>query len=178
MNFPSNKQPSLKPQDLLVTIKLAIHPQREFTYAELASELSMSISEVHAAVKRAEVSRLISKSGNSFVANRSALLEFLLHGVQYTFPAIRGTLTRGMPTGFASPSLQGHFLTTDELPPVWPDSEGEARGTSLQPIYRSVPNACRTDNILYEVLTLVDVLRSGSAREREFAGAKIMELLK
>lgn len=178
MNLPKSKQPALKPQDLLVSLKVAVQSDHQFTYAELASELFMSVSEVHAAVKRAEMSRFLSRSSTELRAIRSSLQEFLLHGIQYTFPAISGPLTRGMPTGFAGPVLKEHFMNADGLPPVWPAPEGEARGTSLQPIYHSVPEACRVDHKLYEILTLVDALRGGSARERELSASKLMEHLR
>ncbi len=178
MNLPKIKQPTLKPQDLLVSLKVAVRPDRQYTFSELAAELCMSASEVHAAVKRAEASRFLSRSGTELRAIRSTLQEFLIHGVQYAFPPLSGPLTRGMPTGFAGPVLKEHFMTGDGLPPVWPDPEGEARGTSLQPLYHSVPAACRADQKLYGVLTLVDALRAGSAREKELSSQLLMEHLK
>ncbi len=178
MNFPKSKQPTLKPQDLLVSLKVAVQSDRQFTYAELASELFMSVSEVHAAVRRAEISRLLNRSNAELRALRSSLHEFLIHGIQYTFPAVNGPLTRGMPTGFAGPLLKEYFMATGGLPPVWPDPEGDSRGISLQPIYHSVPAACRLDHKLYAVLTLVDALRGGSARERELSASKLMGYLK
>jgi hypothetical protein len=43
----------LKPQDLLVLLKVAAHPPQRWTYAVLGTALAMSASEVHASVKRA-----------------------------------------------------------------------------------------------------------------------------
>ena len=43
----------LKPQDLLVLLKVAASPHRRWTYAALAVDLAMSTSQVHASVKRA-----------------------------------------------------------------------------------------------------------------------------
>lgn len=138
----------------------------------------MSVSEVHASVKRAETSRLLSRSGHDLKAIRFSLQEFIIHGVQYTFPPIIGPLSRGMATGFAGPVLKEHFMSGDGLAPVWPDPEGETRGNSLQPLYHSVPAACRLDPKLYNVLTLVDALRSGTAREREMSSQLLLEHLK
>ena len=177
MSINSSKQPTLKPQDLLVALKIAIHPDRLYTYAELATELSMSVSEVHAAAKRAEISRLLSRSNNELRAVRTSIQEFLVHGVKYAFPVINGPLARGMATGFAGPALKELFVATNELPPVWPDPEGEARGPAIQPIYSSVTTASRIDQKLYSILTLVDALRGGSAREREISEEKLMEYL-
>lgn len=170
-----HKQPALKPQDLLVTLKIAIRPQQQATYAVLAKELFMSASEVHASTRRAEQSRLLMRSNEGLIPVRPALQEFLIHGVKYVFPAVAGPLTRGIPTGLAGPVLRKHFDHHDDLPPVWPDPEGEVRGLSLYPIYPSVPAASRVDQQLYEVLSLLDGLRGGAARERELAEQALME---
>ncbi len=55
--------------------------------------------------------------------------------------------------------------------PVWPDAEGDRRGVALEPLYRSVPRSLRQfpDPIFYELLVLVDAIRSGRARERNLA---------
>jgi hypothetical protein len=172
------KQPTLKPQDLLVALKMAANPLREFTYAELASELFMSASEVHASTKRAELSRLLSRPDNGIAPIRRALLEFLIHGVKFVFPAVSGPLTRGVPTGVGGPVLSRIFEQGDPLlVPVWPDSEGSVRGITICPIYPSVPAACRIDSKLYELLTLLDAIRGGAARERELAEKILTERL-
>ncbi|MDB5852277.1 MAG: hypothetical protein JWR22_318 [Herminiimonas sp.] len=178
MTLKRSTQPMLKPQDLLVSLKIAVHADREHTFSGLASELFMSASEVHASVRRAETSRFLSRAGTVVRAIRSSLEEFIVHGVQYAFPPLLGSLTRGMVTGFAGPVLAVHFMSGDGLPPVWPDPEGETRGISLQPLYPSVPRACRIDQKLYDVLTLVDALRAGSAREREISSKLLLEHLK
>jgi hypothetical protein len=102
------------------------------------------------------------------LANK-AVLEFLVHGLKYVFPAERGGLTRGMPTAHAASPLREHFAASDEVPPVWADPQGTIRGEELEPLYRSVPKAARADQRLYELLALVDAVRSGRARERELA---------
>jgi hypothetical protein len=171
------KQPTLKPQDLLVALKIAANPQREFTYAELASELFMSASEVHASIRRAELSRLLSRIDKGIAPIRSALLELLIHGVKFVFPAVSGPLTRGIPTGVGGPALSRLFAQGDPLVPVWPDPEGSVRGITICPIYPSVPAACRVDGKLYELLSLLDAVRGGAAREREQAENILMERL-
>ncbi len=74
-----------------------------------------------------------------------------------------------MPTAHAAPPLVDKFASSAEPPPVWPDPEGEARGTAFSPIYKAAPRAARQDAQLYELLVLVDAIRDGRAREREFA---------
>ena len=128
----------------------------------------MSASEVHSSVRRATRSGL-HRDDERHTPNRKALLEFLVHGIKYAFPAERGGLTRGLPTTHATAPLRAHFAATEQPPPVWPDPEGTVRGEELEPLYRSVPKAARADTSLYELLALVDAVRGGRARERELA---------
>src|SRR3990170_4213805 len=157
----------LRPQDIFILLKLVTLDGQGWTYASLAQDLSMSPSEAHAGVKRAVASRLIDPQSNLPI--RSALEEFLIHGVKYAFPPDRGGLTRGIPTGFAAPPLIDMIAQPNEPPPVWPDSEGDTRGHEFSPLYKSVPKAVKKDNALYELLAIVDAIRDGRARERELA---------
>jgi len=161
---------NLKPQDIVVLLKLAVLGSRPWTYQRLAEELSMSQSEVHAGVRRAVAARLLNDAttGNSRL-NYIALREFLIHGVRYAYPPKRGGLTRGMPTGYAAPPLNKVIAPTSDPPPVWAYAQGPARGLSLEPLYPSVPAAAERDPKLYELLALVDAMRDGRASERNFA---------
>lgn len=159
---------SLKSQDVLVVLKLAARPDVAWSYPRLAADLSMSASEVHASVRRATRSGLL-QPDDRHTPNRKAVLEFLVHGLKYVFPAERGGFTRGLPTAHAAPPLRDQFATSDDPSPVWPDPDGTVRGEEFEPLYRSVPKAARADERLYELLALVDALRGGRARERELA---------
>lgn len=163
----------LLPQDILVALKLALAP-RKLTYAELAESLQLSKSQVHHAVKRCAESGLVRTDEMSAVT--VALREFLLHGVKYLFPAVRGPRQRGMPTAHAAPPLRA-LIAGEQEPVVWPDSNGDVRGESLEPIHRSVPEASRRDVRLYEALALLDAIRAGKARERNLAERLLGEIL-
>jgi hypothetical protein len=171
----------LKPQDLLVTLKMVALVGRQMSYSELALELGMSPSEVHSAVRRAKRAGLLfersihpsSKSSTVTVPGQQGLLEFLIHGVRYVFVPEDGGETRGIPTGYAAPPLNEHIVGGGPLPPVWPYAEGKVRGLSFSPLYRSVPFAAERDPALYELLTLVDALRAGRARERKLAADEL-----
>ncbi len=165
----------LKPQDLFVTLKLvSVGAGAVPSYGQLAHELSMSPSQVHAAVGRATAAGLL---GPDRVPRRGALLEFLLHGVQVAFYPERGGVTRGMPTAHAAAPL-AEEIGGDDLPPVWPDPEGTVRGETLEPLHSSAPRAARVDPALYELLALVDAIRIGRARERKLAEQHLTKRLK
>lgn len=160
---------NLKPQDIVVAMKLVAIGHENWTYNQISFELGMSPSEVHSAVKRLLKANLARKKNDSIVPNRKNLREFLVHGIKYVFVPDRGGMTRGLPTVYASPPLSNQISQTDEPPPVWPDPEGQQRGISFSPLHKSAPLAARKDTELYQLLVIVDALRGGSARERNVA---------
>ena len=159
-------QSSLRPQDVLVVAKLLTYSGVRPTISQMGAELSISASEVHAALKRLEQAHLIANDGRPVL---QAVEEFLVHGVKYAFPATRGGVTRGMPTSHAAAPLSRLIVASADLPPVWPYSDGSVRGVSLEPLYRSAPAAALRDPALYELLALIDAMRDGRARERKLA---------
>lgn len=164
----------LKPQDVVVLLKLVAIGPEPWTFQRLAVELSISQSEVHAGVRRAVAARLMSGANTaSGRPVREALLEFLVHGVKYAFPPERGALIRGVPTGYAAPPLNKLIVGSSDPPPVWPYAEGSVRGLAFAPLYPSVPAAALKDARLYELLALVDAIRDGRARERNLAAKEL-----
>ncbi len=172
-----NHQLTLKPQDLMVLLKLVSLGKNTATYGGLAEALGMSSSEVHASVGRAKAARLINMEDDQPVIVRATLKEFLLHGAKYAFPATLGSTTRGVPTAYAAPPLASRITQPNELPPVWPDPNGGQRGTTFHPLYPTVPAAAKRDRLLYELLALFDALRGGAARERQIASQLLSEHL-
>ncbi len=157
----------LKPQDILILMKLVALGDSEWSYSSLGLELCMSPSEVHSGLKRAGTARLFDEQRRKPV--KKALEEFLIHGVKYAFPPSRGGPTRGMPTSFAAPPLRDLIVASDQLPPVWPDPAGDVLGYEFSPLYKSASKAAAKDYKLYELLVLVDAIRDSRAREREIA---------
>ena len=155
----------LKPQDIVVMMKLVANGNAPWSYNRLAVALFMSPSEVHAAMKRAVKAQLATSLGDRLTPNLSNLKTFLLNGIRFVFIPDRGEMTRGIPTAYAAPPLSELIVASNEPPPVWPDPEGEVRGQSFSPLYKSVPPAAREDGRFYELMALVDSLRGGQARE-------------
>jgi len=168
---------NLKPQDILFLLKLVSVGKEPWSFNKLALDLGMSPSEIHAASRRALAARLAIKEGNNIWPNIRNLEEFLLHGLQYVFIPERGALNRGMPTAYAAAPMDAHFAGVNQPPPVWPDPQGEVRGESFSPLYRSAPGAAKNDAKLYQLLVLVDAIRGGRARERDIAKKELKALL-
>lgn len=167
----------LKPQDVVILLKLIAIGKAPWSYGSLAVSLWMSPSEVHAGVKRTIAARLASMRKDHAIPNARNLEEFLVHGLPYVFVPELGEVTRGMPTSYAGPALSSLFEVSDDLVPVWPDPNGEVRGQAFSPLYKSVPQAAREDDHLYVLLSLVDAIRGGRAREKSMAIEKIREKL-
>lgn len=166
----SNPQVVLRPQDLVVLLRLALERGPAPTYAALAAELSMTASEVHGAVERTVAAQLAHKDvGGKATVALAALRLFVQHGARYCFPVTRGSLTRGTPTGYAAPPLNASIVAGTDPVPVWPHKNGSVRGMALYPLYPSVPDAATRNPALYELLALFDAVRGGSARERALA---------
>ena len=163
----------LKPQDVLVMLKLVALGDRSWSYVPISIELGMSPSQVHSAVKRSLAAALAVHKYEKIVPNIRNLEELLVHGLKYVFVPDRGEMSRGMPTSYAAPPLADLFIPSSEPPPVWPDPEGEVRGMAFSPLYKSAPKAARMDPALYELLVLVDGIRAGRARERDIASKEL-----
>jgi hypothetical protein len=167
---------ALKSQDVLVLLKLVARGKEPWTYNGLAVELDLSPSQVHAAVQRAIKSGLAYEADDQIHVHTRNLEEFLVHGIRYFFVPERGAKTRGMATLTSAPPLAALFVNGKE-PIVWPDSSGDLRGESLAPIYKSAPQAARSDPELYELLVIADALRAGRARERLAAVKELKKML-
>src|SRR5208337_1340266 len=139
----------LKPQDIVVLLKLLTAGNKRPTYAQLAVDLYMSPSEVHASIRRARAARLIHGPELRDRVNAKALEEFLVHGIRYAFPPEKGGMTRGIPTASAAEPLS-RKLTQEDPAPVWPFEEGPKRGYAYSPLHKSVPRAAIKDQNLYE----------------------------
>jgi hypothetical protein len=178
---------SLKPQDIVVLLKLSLeHPA---SISQLAAALGISASEVHASLTRSSAADLLDFDTRRPRAHN--LLEFLEHGIRYAFVSRRGEITRGFPTAFSASPLRELLVNplrglnllqsaaanavglpvidAPDVPLVWPHPDGAIRGESLEPLYPSVVDASRRDPALYECMALVDALRVGRARERNLA---------
>jgi hypothetical protein len=164
------KQTVLKPQDILTVVWVAMaEAETSLTFAALAAGLGMSASETHASVQRAQSSGLLTREFGELRANRTALMELIVHGVKYVFAPVFGPITVGVPTAGSAPVLAAEFGAADDVKVVWPDPEGGARGIALCPLYPTVPAAARRSPRFHETMALVDAIRAGAARERELA---------
>lgn len=166
----------LKPQDILVLLKIwTTYKDKPWNYRNLAKDLQMSQSEVHSAIKRAELAKLFDPLTRRPI--RAHLSEYLISGVRYGYPVVPGKESMGIPTAHSAPPLNKAIVAAKGDSFVWPSRSGKTKGFSIEPLYPAVPAACAKDDELHELFALVDALRVGRAREVDLAKKIIHEKL-
>ena len=156
---------SLKPQDVVILLKIIALDEKPWFHHTIAQDLGMSQSEVSQSLNRSKYAGLIDNARKK--VNKIAFNEFLLHGVAYAFPQQPGALVRGMLTAHSAEPLNKIIQAKDKY--VWPNAKGVDRGQAIEPLYPTAVEASLKDNDLYELLTLVDAIRVGRVREKEMA---------
>jgi hypothetical protein len=186
----------IKSQDVVVLLKLVSLQEQEeekgpgalqwsyqgdepYSVRSLEALLGISKTEINASIKRSVSTGLAIKDRETGrpKPNRRNLHSFIVHGLKFVFPAKPGAMTRGIPTAFAAPMLKGQLVSGGEYIYVWPSAQGRDMGQSVQPLFKSVPEAVQKDERLYEYLALVDAVRLGNQREAGLAGEKLSERL-
>lgn len=156
----------------MLLMKLMVHPG--MPQKNLAKELFISTAEVSHGMKRLRVSQFINQESS---VSKEAVIEFLIHGLKYIFPAEFGTLGAGVPTAYAKPGFKYVRYKKDDVY-VWPHPQGSERGVVLKPIYPTLPDACLQDDQLYTIAALTEMIRVGRAREKNIAAEEITQFIR
>ena len=170
------KHNGMRPQDVVVILKLiaqrpSIKDEGEAKInlkaitnnqnKTIAKNLQMSEAEISESLRRSEYAGLIADKATKKV-NQKAFLEFLIYGIKYVFPTHPGAMVRGIATAHSASPLKESIIS-DELF-VWEHPEGNVRGQAIEPLYSTVPKIIQDDKNLYELLSLVDAIRTGGGR--------------
>lgn len=166
-----SSQPSLRPVDVVVALQLALRPEEKFE--ALSSVLGIGAGAAHRSVKRLMQAGLVLPHRRA--STRTPLLEFLVHGLRYSFFPVTGPEAPGVPTAYSAPPLASEIVV--DRPLVWASERGTVRGDTLVPLYEGAPELVVREPELYEALTLVDAIRAGRARERKLAAALLEQRL-
>lgn len=167
---------SLKPKDLVVLFTILTWDEEAWTYAELGEKLDLSASQIQYALERLDSAHLFEKEERYLRPHE--MVDFVCHGVRYAFPTRPGPLKRGTPAAMSAPVGRELFVESGTDPGyVWPHPEGEVRGQVIEPLYELVPRLVQDIPKLYDYLALIDIVRVGSARERQVAAEEMSERL-
>ena len=167
------KHNGMRPQDIVILLKIAAKAGKDWYMKDLSIELGISASEVSESLNRSAMAGLISQNKKQLM--KQALLEFLERGLKYVYPVQPGAVVRGMPTAHSAAPLAEEIMSEDLY--VWPWAKGNLHGQSIEPLHQSVPEACQKDERLYHMLALVDALRVGRKREQQIAGKHLREMI-
>lgn len=157
----------------------ALRGEDPYSVRGLEAELGISKTEVSASIKRSLASGIAirDRKSGSPKPNRRQLREFIVHGLKFVFPASVGAMQRGVPTAFAAPVLRELLHSAGSLISVWPYARGEEMGQSVEPLFKTVPEAAEKDERLYAYLALIDAIRLGNQREANLAANMLKERL-
>jgi hypothetical protein len=164
------KHNGMRPQDIVILLKIMALDVPDWKMKDIALGLGISPSEVTESLERSSLAGLIAKDKRRVM--RDNVLEFLVHGLKYVFPAVFGPSAGGISTAHSAPPLDS--LVASNVVYVWQYPDGTKFGPSIIPLIPSVPQAAMRDSKLYELLALVESLRVGQVRERNLA-AQILE---
>ena len=159
------KHNGMRPQDVVILLKIIILDGKSWQNKDLAYSLSISNSEVSESLYRSQIAGLINPEKKKVY--RLSFMEFLEFGLPYVFPVNPEGEVNGIPTAHSHPFMKKHFTSSQEY--VWPDVKAVRRGASISPLYPGVINAVAHDEQLYKYLALIDVIRVGKIRELKVA---------
>ncbi len=163
----------MRPQDIVVLLKIIALGSKPWQNKDLSWSLHISASEISECLNRNHFAGLIDSKKKKVA--RQSLMEFLEHGLHYVFPVVPGSITNGIPTAHSHPFMSAYFKSDEYY--VWPDFEGSARGSAIQPLYKEGAKAVKNDDLLYKLLALVDVIRVGRARELKIAVSELKKII-
>ncbi|WP_430812486.1 MULTISPECIES: hypothetical protein [unclassified Carboxylicivirga] len=156
------KHNGMRPQDIVVLLKISTIGNDEWLNKDLAYSLNISASEISEALNRCKVARLIDSKKRK--VHKKSFLEFLIYGLKYVFPTEPGAIVRGIPTAHSASPIKEHINAGgDDY--VWPYANGKLRGQEIEPLYKHLPDVVKCDQQLYELLVIIDTIRVGRARE-------------
>ena len=167
------KHNGMRPQDIVILLKIISKGSKPWQYKDLAKELFISPSEVTESLARSALAGLFDNQSRK--AYHMNIMEFIEHGLHYVFPVIPSAMVNGVPTAHSHLFMKKHFKS--ELEYVWPEPRGKFRGLAIEPLYKEVPKAVWEDADLYKMLALIDVIRVGRVREWELAISELQKMI-
>jgi hypothetical protein len=153
----------LKPCDVAICFAIATHHTTSF--AALGKLVGISTGQAFNGSRRLKIAGLLSDDVRSVAVEK--LIRFCVHGLPVAFAPTSGPTVLGIPTGLSAPPFEGRVEGTHNA--VWPDGTGAVVGESLLPLYPGAVRTPQRSTAVYELLTIVDVLRTGQARDRRVA---------
>ena len=190
----------LKPFDIVVALKIGLNEKAlrqnlgsegrstSNSVSDLANSLYKAKGDVSRAINRLIQLGLVSERqprDNDVLAvnrkyysiQRHSLVEFLCFGIRHVFAPENSGYGRGVPSGWSCPLIKSP-MNPPEVPLVWAKPGGDVLGEFIEPLYAKCVDAVAVDPGLYELLSLIDIVRTGKPREIKYAKELIQERVK
>ncbi|MDO9340381.1 MAG: hypothetical protein Q7T72_07635 [Bacteroidales bacterium] len=160
------KHNGMRPQDIVVLLKIIALKHDNWKNSDLAYSLQISPSEISEVLNRCKIAGLIDSKKRKVHIN--SFKEFLIYGLKYVFPAEPGSVLRGIPTAHSAFPISEYISSGSDIY-VWPYAKGNQRGQAIEPLYKTLPATVQEDKLFYELLVIIDTIRVGRAREIQIA---------
>ena len=95
---------ALKPQDVVILLKIVALGNKEWMNNQLANELGISPAEISCSLERCKIAKLIDNTKKR--VNILSFQDFMIHGLKYVYPPLPGAIVRGMPTAFSAEPIK------------------------------------------------------------------------
>lgn len=169
------KHNGMRPQDIVVLLKIIALGHYNWYNSDLAQSLKISPSEISEVLNRCRIAGLIDSSKRK--VNINSLKDFLVYGLKYVFPVEPGAIVRGVPTAHSA-SPVNNYVAGGKDAYVWSYAKGSLRGQAIEPLYKTLPQIAGEDVLFYELLTIVDTIRIGRVREFKIAVEELEKRLR
>jgi len=162
----------MRPHDIAILVKVFINQGQFWYIKDIAFEMQISQSEFSESLHRSWYAELLDdRKQNVLVTN---FYEFLIYGLRFVFPQRPGEIVRGIPTAHSHPEIRMMFLS--DIKYVWPDAGSKEMGFLVEPFYIKQTKAVQQDPELYRILSLIEILRVGNAREVNYARTELKKI--
>ena len=169
------KHNGMRPQDIVVLLKIIALKHDNWYNSDLAHSLKISASEISEVLNRCKIADLIDSKKRK--VNINSFIEFLVYGLKYVFPTEPGAVVKGIPTAHSASPIKEHISSGADVY-VWSYAKGSHRGQAIEPLYKTLPQVVKEDELFYELLTIVDTIRVGRVREIKIAVEELNKRLK
>lgn len=169
------KHNGMRPQDIVVLLKIIALKHDDWYNSELAQSLKISPSEISEVLNRCKIASLIDSKKRK--VNINSFIEFLIYGLRYVFPTQPGAIVKGIPTAHSASPIKEHISSGSDIY-VWSNAKGTHRGQAIEPLFKSIPQIVQEDKLFYELLVIVETIRVGRVREINIAKEELEKRLK
>lgn len=154
------RQGTLRPQDVIIALAI-LRWGKDLPQKDLAERLLLSPAEIVKSLKRLEKSQLVDSNKK---VDKTALINFIKHGLRIAFPAHVGSMKKGIRTSLSHLGLQKTFKEKSEYAYVWESDLGKHAGQSIVPMYPGIDQLAKKDKEFYELLSALEVIRLEGAK--------------